>query len=366
MKALVDRNELNNALEIAAGATSVRAALPVLSSIRIEASDSGLTLVGCDGEMWGSATVAARIESPGAVCVQQRLLTEIVGALGPGEASLELEGTSVYLRHGQAEWKMLALPAEEFPDVPQFEPSSSLQMPYGVLMRGINGVQFAVSDDATRQALTGVLFSYDGQTLTLVATDTHRMSVYKIHQSGLGSEINATVPKKALNIIKHLPIEDDETITVSFDDTRLSVDVGSARMVSQLLSGPYPNWERVVPAEHTRSWMLDRMEFHDNVKRAMILARDNANRVKFSGNGEFVTVSAQSQDRGEAKEKIACVAKNGEVEIAFNGRYIMDALNAMEGEGVTAEMTEASRPAILRPSDNGDDHFCVVMPMAIG
>ena len=366
MKAIVSRSDLSSALTIAAAASSLRAAVPVLTSVKIEAKDGGITLVGCDGEMWGSATVSANVETEGAICVQQRLLSEIVSAIGPGDVEFELSGTSLYVRHSQSEWKMLAMPAEEFPGVPSVANNSSLKLPFAELTKGIDGVGFAVSDDSARAVLTGVLFTYDGSTLTMVATDTHRLAVHKIHRDGIGSPLTAIVPEKALKAIKLLGVGADEAITVEFDDTRLMVDIGNAKIVSQLLSGQYPNWERVVPSEYTRSWMIDRSDFYDNVKRAMIIARDSANRVRFKGTGDVVIISSRSDDKGEAKEEVKVVSRNGDLEIAFNGKYLMEALAAMPTDGITAEMTEASRPAVLRPIEGGDDHFCVVMPMAIG
>lgn len=366
MKATVSRNELSNALNLAAQASSVRTALPVLASIRIKTIDGGLSLLGCDGEMWAHATCSANIEEPGGVCVQQQLFSSIVGALGNGDVSLSLEGTTLYLRHGQSEWKMLALPAEEFPEIPDIEASSSLTFSRKELTQAIDSVIYAVSDDTSRPVLTGVLFHYDGEKLTMVATDTHRMAVHGIRREGLGSDITAIVPEKALKVIKSLHLEDDDEIKLAFDDSRIMVDIGSAKVVAQLLSGQYPNWERVVPTEFTRVWTADRNELMDNISRAMILARDNANRIRFRGEGERVVISARSEDKGEAKEEVTVVSKNGDVEIAFNGRYVMDALKALHGDGIRAEMTESSRPAILRPTEGSEDTFCVVMPMAMG
>jgi DNA polymerase III subunit beta len=260
---------------------------------------------------------------------------------------------------------MLALPAEEFPPIPLTTATASLTIPAGQLRSAIDGVAFAVSDDSTRPVLTGVLFQYDGEELTLVATDTHRLAVHKVIHNGLGNQIKVTVPEKALRTIKLMPVAPEAPMTISFDDSRLTVDIGYARVVAQLLNGPYPNWERVVPTETTRSWTMDRKEFHENVKRIMILARDNSNRVRFSGTGEKVVISAASQDKGEAKEEVAMVSSNGDIDIAFNGRYVMDALAALGGDGIQAEMTEASKPAILRPTEGGEAHFCVVMPMAM-
>lgn len=365
MKVTVNKKELSDALNIAAGASSVRTALPVLASIKISAADSGITFTGCDGEMWAQATCSAQVEDEGSVCVQQKLLSDIAAQLPEGEVAISLEGTQVFLRIGASEWKLMAFPADEFPPVPEINAAGSLTLKFGQLVKGLNSVMYAVSDDTSRPVLTGVLFTYDGDALTLVATDTHRMAVHKIMQEGIGTQITAIVPEKALRIIRSLNLGMDDEITIGLEENRLIVDIGNAKMVSQLLVGQYPNWERVVPSEYTRVWTMDRDELSVNIKRAMILARDSANRIRFSGQGEKIVISARSEDKGEAKEEVAMVSKNGDVDIAFNGRYVIDALNALDGEGVRAEMTESSRPAILRPTDS-EDTFCVVMPMAMG
>lgn len=366
MKATVSRKDLADALAIAASASSQRSSHPVLQSIKVEAGSSSITLTGCDGEMWASATAAANVEEPGAVCVQQRLLSEIAAALPEASVEITLEGTVVFLRADQSEWKLLALPADEFPPIPAIEAENELVLPMGEFRSGVDSVAFACSDDMSRPYLTGVLFTYDGQVLTMVATDTHRLAVNRMHREGIGSPLTAIVPSKALKTIKQMPLAEDEPVNVRFDSTRLAVDSGSAKMVAQLLTGTYPNWERVVPQEFTRMWTIDRVELYENVKRAMILAKDNANRVRFSGKGDRVVISARSEDRGEAKEEVAIISKNGEVEIAFNGRYIMDALQSMPTEGIVAEMTEPSRPAVIRPIEGGENRYCVVMPMALG
>lgn len=365
MKATVSRKDLADALSIAAAASSTRAALPVLSTIRLKAEGKDLSLLGCDGEMWAESTCPANVKAPGAVCVQKQLLGEIVGSLPDGEVLIELEGVSVFIRQGHTEFRMMAMNADEFPPIPTVDAKSDLTLPFGEFRKAVGSVQYACSDDTSRPVLTGVLFNYNGDVLTLVATDTHRLAVHKIHRKGIGSDLNVTVPEKALKAIRQLQLGEEDSVTVKFDDARLIVETGSATVVSQLLNGQYPNWERVVPQEFTRTWTVDRKDFQDNLKRALILARDNANRVKFMGQGDVVVISSRSEDKGEAKEEVACVSKNGDLKIAFNGQYVLEALAAMEADGVKAEMTEPSRPAVLRPTEGGDDHFCVVMPMAV-
>jgi len=229
----------------------------------------------------------------------------------------------------------------------------------------VDAVNYAVSPDNHRQVLTGVLFNYTGGVLTLVATDTHRLAVKRLRKEGLGNQLSVIVPDKALRAIKALPLPDDTEITLMFDSSRVGVESPGATVVSQLLAGTYPNWERVVPSEHTRTWNVESDQLYEKVRRAMILAQDNANRVRFKGENDQIVIAARSEEKGEAKEEVPMVGSNGDHEIAFNGKYVTDFLSAVEGPGVRVEMTESSRPALFRPADDGDDYFCVIMPMAL-
>ncbi|MCC6403713.1 MAG: DNA polymerase III subunit beta [Fimbriimonadaceae bacterium] len=360
-----DKKAFQAALNIASAATSQRTAHVYHQSIRIVAEDAKLTLTGNDGEMWATASCPAEVGDPGEICVQQRLLAEIVGVLPEGTLELELRGTQLWLRLGHGEWLLTTFPADEFPPEQTVSEGASLTLPMGELNAAVESVIYAVSDDSSRQHLTGVLFQYDGNELSLVATDTHRLAVKRLRREGIGNNVDAIVPAKALRAIKQLPVDAETEIVLRLDSERLSVDVGSARVVTQLLSGQYPSWERVVPREFTRQWTVDRNELLDNVRRVLVIGKDNANRIRFSGKDDRVMISARSEDRGEANQEIPAISRNGDVEIAFNGRYIVDALMAMPGDGVVAELTEPSRPAVIRPAEGGEDRFCVVMPMAL-
>lgn len=365
MKATVNRKDLQEALQLAGSASPTRSSLPALMSIRITVTSDKMELVGCDGEMWAAATLPAHVQEEGGVCVQQRLFSEIVAALGADQVEIELAGTNAILRSGASEWKMLTTAHDLFPPIPAVSPSSEVRLSMGDLRSCIEGVAYAVSEDRTREILTGVLMKYENNTLTCVATDTHRLAVHRLSREGIGSEISVIVPKKALDAIKRMPLGADEEITLRFDSDRLGVDIGNSVIVSQLLEGNYPNWERVVPSEYTRQWTLDRQELIENLKRASILAKNNSQRVTLSCKGEKLTISAKSDDLGQATEEVDVVPSNGDLDIAFNVKYILDALSALNGEGVRAEMTESTRPAVLRPVETEAERFCVVMPMAL-
>jgi DNA polymerase-3 subunit beta len=359
------RREFSEAVSMAQQATRSGSPQNIFQNLKIEAAGGAIKILGCDGEMWVERELPAMVHQEGAACVQAKLLSDIVTKLPDGDVQLSmLDLNGMLLQQGASEYRMLTLDAEDFPEPPDYGGEGELTMKMGDLREGIDSVIYAVSQDMHRQILTGVLFSYDGQTLTLVATDTHRLAVRKMDQPGIGAAITAVVPERALKAIKALPLDDGDSVTIRFGVGRLGVDAGSAKVVSQLLTGAYPNWERVVPSEWTRKWTVEADQMIDRVNRAMVVARDSANRVRFKGDGDQVVISARSEEKGEAKEELPMVPTNGDIEVAFNGTYVLDAVRAIKGPGIVVEMTESSRPAVFRPAED-DTYFCVIMPMAL-
>lgn len=360
------RREISEAVAMAQIATSARSPQLILQNLKIEARDGGIRVVGCDGEMWIERDVACMVHENGTTCVQASLFGDLISSLPDGDVQLELtDETGVRLTQGGSEYHVRTQDATSFPEPPDYGGEGELTIKMGVIREAIDSVLYAVSTDLHRAILTGVQFNYDGETLTLVATDTHRLAVRRLSQPGIGSNLSAIVPSRALKAIQKLPVADETEITIRFGVGRLGVDAGGAKIVAQLISGAYPNWDRVVPGEWTRIWQAEVDQMTEQVNRTMLLARDSANRVKFRGDGELVIISARSEEKGEAKEELPIISNNGDVEIAFNGRYVLDALRSIKDQGVKVEMTESTRPAVFRPADDPNGYFCVIMPMAL-
>ncbi len=365
MKLDCPRKDFNDAVTMAAAAASQRTSVNILQNLKVEARDSGVRVTGCDGEMWVERDVACMVTEPGSVCIQAALLRDLVGKLPEGDLQLfTLDGSGAMLKEEGSEYRLQTLDAEDFPTPPDLEGESELTLKMSDFKSAVDAVLYAVSADQHRQILTGVLFTYNGQTLTLVATDTHRLAVKRVEQPGIGSSVTAVVPEKALRAIKQLPVSEDSEIVLRFGGGRMGVEAGGARIVTQLLAGAYPNWERVVPTESTRVWSVERDQLEERVDRMMVLARDNANRIRFRGADDQIVIAARSEEKGEAKEEVPMISSDGNIEIAFNGKYVVDALKAVQDAGVRIEMTESSRPAIFKPADH-EDYFCVIMPMAL-
>lgn len=363
------RKEFLDAVALTAAPAAGRATtLPLLQSLLVEANDNQMRLVGCDGEMWVERKFATMVSDEGALALNARLLQEILGSLPEGDVHLEKPNgnQSVRLSLGQSDYRVVGMDAQDFPNVPTVSPDVQLAMKAGDFVNMVDAVAFAVAqENQGRQVLTGVLFDYDGETLKTVATDTHRLAVRSASFPGIGSSVSAIVPSRAINVIRKLPAPEDGELRLTFGDGRLVVEADGARVVTQLINGQFPPYERVIPSQHTKKWLLDRETFASCLKRCSILAKDNSQRVVFKSDGDMVLLTARSEGVGEVKEEMPVVKEGEDIEIAFNGKYVLDALEKIKTDGVVLEMSENDRAAVLKPSEEDARYLCVIMPMAL-
>jgi DNA polymerase-3 subunit beta len=363
MKIQLNRKQFDDALGVVAGAAAARASLPILSHLYLEAQGDTLRLVGSDLEQWVECRIPALVGEDGATTLPARLLTDLVGSLGGEELNIESgERHQAILTSGDSRYQLLGLPAEEYPPIPEIESPSELALPAKHFLEMVGSVEFAVSKEEARQTLTGIRMEFEGDTLRLVATDTHRLAVRTARiDSGAGEPTSAIVPLKAIQLVHKIPTSD--TITLRLGMHRAAFLGENAAVYTQLIEGQYPNYQRVIPQSYTRKWTLIAQDFRNALRRAYLVARSNSNKVYLRTDGEKLVISAQG-DVGEATERVDLIREGDDLEIAFNARYILDVLEVVKSEGVVIELTEALRPAVFKPAET-DDYLCVIMPMAL-
>lgn len=385
MQAITARKDLYEAVQTVGRAVSGRSTLPILSHILVSPQGGAtLKLTATDLEMWVECSLTARIqaslgdmEEAGGFTVPSRYFAEILGALPEADVVLDRPdgGNKTQLRCGRSDYSLLGLPAEEFPALPEVEPTATITVSGGMLKAMIKQVAFAVSTDETRVILTGVLFIFNGKQIKMVATDTHRLAVRGgVASSGEGQG-QAVLPARAMNEISRLAGDDDEVvIALAQGQARFEVNkknsngdtLATTTLITRLIEGQFPNYERVIPAGHERKLTLETAEFQKAVKRVAIVARENANRVVLETEGAQLSLSAESGTVGSARDEIEVAREGDDIQIAFNAKYLGDVLAAIETEGVVLELTEPLRPGILRPiGDTAADYLCVLMPMQV-
>lgn len=378
------RKELFEAVQTVGHAVSGRSALPILSHILIKAEDNGLRLIATDLELGISCRIAnAKIREAGALTAPARTLTEVLANL-PDKADVALsvdKSHTVRVKSEKSDYKILGLPAEEYPNLPDVTDAVAFTLPQTTLKEMIRQTSFAVSPDDNRPILTGILMVFDGETLKMVATDTHRLAVKTaITKDGRGSQ-NAIVPARAMNELTRLlsDAEGDVQVALSNNQVRFSLPgEAEVQIVARLIEGQFPNFQRVVPQEFHKRLLIPTQPLLRAVRRAHIVARESANRVVFRTEGDKLVITAESQQVGNAHEEIELTVREGEdVEIAFNAKYLLDLLNVLTEETLTMELSESLKPGLVRPVPTPPkdseanpltltpDYLCVLMPMQI-
>ena len=379
MKVTLPRKSLHEAVGIVGRAVSGRNPLPILSHILISADTDGIRLVGTDLELGITCTIpdSAWVLEPGSLTCPTKTLSEVLANLpGGDDVTLSVKKDVVHVQGAgsKSDFKINGLPAEEFPQLPVNETGTIITVAQSTLKEMIRQVGFATSKDDARAILTGILLTYEGGRLRLIATDTHRLAVRELClPDDLVDPIKAIIPSRAISELSNLLTAAEGDVQISFGYNQVTFLLPGDRGIqvqTRLIEGQYPNFERVIPKDHNRKLTMNTDELRQAVKRAMIVARENASRIVFSTTErENLLLSAQSSTVGNAQEQVSVVTEGEPVEMGFNGKYLLDLLAVVDTESVQFELTDALRPALVRPvALNGPDmsYLCVVMPMAIG
>jgi len=370
MKVIVTKKNLLEGIRTASHAIDGRSALPILGHVLLSSEEGAVRFSATDHQIGVSTVTPAQVLTPGEVTLPASVAAEIVGLLPDGSVALEQDGSLIRLSSPPAEFNLVGLPPDEFPDLPEVPDDVWFEMEAGQLRAGLKRTVFACSTDGLRTVLQGVLFNFQGDTLKLVATDTFRLAVdTRIVPAGSGQG-RVVVPQRALlELLKITP--DLGSVRVHISGSQIMFRLPEATLVSALIEGQFPDYKRVIPTDFDRRWVIQPEQLAGALRRAQVVARQDMQRVVLRSRGEKVAISARAGDVGEAYDEVDVVREVDparevdDFEIAFNCGYLLDVLNVIETDGVAFEMSEALSPAVLRP-DGKDDYLCVVMPMEKG
>lgn len=367
MRVCCERDELLKGVRNAVRAISSRSTLPILANLFVEARDNVLRLVGTDLEVGIECTVRARVEEPGALTIPARVLSQILSSLPGEEINLQVEEANMaLLRCGRSEYRLLGLPADEFPLLPQVGEDVAFSMDPTLLRDVIRETIFAASKDEARAILMGALFSIRGDVLRVVATDTHRLALSEAPlRESPGRDASFIVPASALGEVARMAGQAPEEVVIKGSENQLMFSFGQMSLITRLIEGQFPNYEQVIPREAKLTIIADKSEFLSAIRRLDIVAKENANRVVFNlSDGELV-MTAESQEVGKAEERLPVDSEGEPFEVAFNAQYLAEALNVMGTKEVRLELTGPVNPGVMKPMGGERPFIYVVMPMQI-
>lgn len=377
MKVEVLQENLSHVLGKIAKTIPAKAQIPILSHVLVVAKDGFLTLTGSDMQTTLVANCGAKVISDGQYTVPMRTLLEIVSSLPAEKVTLNLVESGLEVICGKYHGKITGTSAGEYPKlVPDSETKNSWKISSSEIAEIAGATTFAAATDESRAVLTGVLIQSSPDGLVCVATDGFRLSLLKLSlRDSKTTNVNIVVPAKSINEIARL-VSDNESANTTYEfgvlaSNQLRVTIGDITMYTSLISGNFPNFEKIIPSEMSTKIILSADEFQRAVKLSSVFARDNANivRLKFSpDNSNQIQLYSQGGQTGEDLCELP-----GDVEtkslsdmvVAFNYHYLLDFLASLSKKGeITIELSGATSAAIFRSNQN-QSYLHVIMPVRV-
>ena len=382
MKLSCLQQNLADGLNVVGRVVPGKSTLPVLSNVLLATDEGRLKLAATNLEMAMTVWVGAHVESEGAITLPARVLTEWVLLLDRDqqiELAMNARNKRVRLQSGRYESNISGIDAEDFPPIPTVEEGTSIALEAAVLKDAIGQVAFAAAQDDSRPVLAGVLVKLEHGKLTLAAADGFRLAVRTVElPNGEEQRLSVIVPARAMSeLARVLPDEEGKTVELAATPNRSQIlfKLGDVQMVSRLIEGQFPDYARIIPQEAKTRALMPTRELLQATRAASVFARDNSMIVRLNltpseDQQELalgkVVVSSTSAEMGDNTGDLDATVDGEEQQVAFNGKYLKEALEALNAPQVKLELTGPASPGILRPSGGDSNGYLhVIMPMHV-
>ena len=373
----IDKREFIKGLGLMQSVAGRKTTLPILSHILLEWEENSLYLTGTDLETGIREELTAKIHQKGKASVSAKKLYEIVRELPEETIQIQKKDNQwITLQCGKSLFNLAGLDPEEFPSFPTHEEENFSMVSTQLIREMIEKTAFAASNEESRYHLNGVLFAQSKQggkeILRMVATDGHRLSLIDRENQKIRGieEKGIIIPKKGvLEIKKIIGDRDGEgEMGIYFNSTHGFFKLGRSLTVIRLIDGEFPEYEQVVPKGNDKKLVMVKEKIVSSLKRVSTMANERMEGVKFSLKKNTVEMSSTHQDFGDAKEEVEVVYEGPPLQVGFNARYLIEALNVIDAEEVLMELKDEGSPGILRPSSSAtgfSNQFCIIMPMRL-
>jgi DNA polymerase-3 subunit beta len=383
MKVVCSQSELNSALQLVSRAVATRPTHPVLANVLLtaDAGSNRLSLTGFDLSLGIQTSLAASVETSGAITLPARLLGEIVSRLSsdsPVTLAIDDSGEQVQLTSLSGSYQMRGMSADDYPDLPMVESGMTLKLQPERLVQALKGTLFASSADEAKQLLTGVHLKFNQRALEAAATDGHRLAVLNVEDALQDAAVTdavddegfaVTLPSRSLREVERLMASwrSDEPVSLFCDRGQVVFLAADQMVTSRTLEGTYPNYGQLIPDGFTRTFGMDRRALIAALERIAVLADQHNNVVKFSSQPKdgVVQISADAQDVGSGSESLPSNLEGDAMQIAFNVRYLLDGLKAMGSDRIVLHCNAPTTPAVLRSEEASEAFTYLVMPVQI-
>ena len=365
MELTFKKEDLLGCLQVLQGVAAGRNTLPILSNVLIRAANEQIEIVATDLEVGIKSRVPGVIFDEGAITVSAKKLVEIVRELPPTEIKLSTTANDrVEIVCGEGVYKIIGLPDEEFPDLPSIR-GDFFTIDGEVLRSMIFKTEFSASTEETRYFLNGLYVYLTSESTQVVATDGRRLAIAS--SAALtpppGEPIGVIIPLKAVREITKTFAESAEVKMCLLENQVIFADDHST-LTSRLVEGEYPKYQQIIPKDHEIRAILEAERFLGALKRVALLASPKTHSIRLDIQENAVKASARTPELGEAYETMELKSGNGDLQIAFDAHFLMDALRHIQTEDVVLELKDSLSAVVLKPVGN-DNHLCLIMPMRL-
>ena len=372
MRLVIERSELFRALSHVTSVVERRTTIPILSNVLIKATSDGVELKSTDLEREVAEKGPADVATPGAVTVPAHILHDIVRKL-PDGAQIRLdrdaERERLTLASGHSRFSLQTLAAEDFPDLTAGEMTHAFEMAAADLKRLIEKTRFAISTEETRYYLNGIYLHVAAAggkpVLRAVATDGHRLAQLDLERpKGAEGMPGIIVPRKTVHELQRLLEESGDVVNVAVSPTKARFEIGTVTLISKLIDGTFPDYQRVIPQANDKKLAVSNAEFVSAVDRVSTIASERGRAVKLALSPGKLVLSVSNPEGGSATEEIDAEYTAAPLEIGFSARYLLDIAGQIEGDKTQFMLADPGSPTVVRDSADASALY-VLMPMRV-
>lgn len=366
MKFLIRKEDILSELQLLQGILEKRNTMPILANILVNALEDQVELIGTDLEVGLKTHFSAQVQKTGAITVSGKKVFEIVRSIAEDQdVTLEqIDNHMVEITSGLSQFKVLCLPKEDYPQVPEPKFEKNIILPLAAVKEMIERVYFAITQEQ-RYYLNGALMILKENSLELVSTDGHRLAYthMPLEKVKLDGDIQGIVSKKTLNELRKF---EDESLKFDLDENNLFFNVGNRTLISRVIEGKFPNYEAVIPQENPHAIVLPREEIADAIRRVSLLSTERSRGIKFNVEKNKLKLFSSNPEMGEARDEVSMAYEGKDLEVGFNSQYLLDFLTTSKAKNVRLEMKDENSAILMRPEEADEiDYKYVLMPMKI-
>lgn len=380
MELVVRKNDLLRELQLFQGIVERKNTIPILANVLMEAKGDEVRFLATDLEVGLRSKCAASVAKSGSLTLPAKKFYEIIKSLPETDIRIAEDKGGVKVAADRFDSRMQTLPLEDFPSLPEGGGTPSAALSRSALKEMVSKTQFAITGEDTRYFLNGALFVLRPDSMSMVATDGHRLALVSVVRNGKAAErgdgtpgvnkdaeeIKAILPKKTLGELVRLLSEGDGDISYARGENHLFFDVGGRLLISRMIDGQFPAYERVIPKGNDKRIEFERDRLTNAVKRVALLSNERSRAVKFLVEKGKVDVTSSSPDVGEATETLPVDYSGTSLQICFNAQYVIDFLSAVATDVVSLELKDEGSQAVMKPvGAEGYDYTYVIMPMRV-